>query len=75
MKITINGQDHSVDGALKNYVMYEEVKQLASMRGTPSMTWRIRGTNEGGIVEPLGEKAVVALREGLVFNVAHTGNA
>lgn len=75
MKVIINGIETEIDATLKNYVMYQEIKLLACMSGSPSMTWRIRGTNDGGIVEPIGEKAVVSLRDGLVFNVAHTGTA
>lgn len=74
MKVVINGEEHEI-APTKNYVMYEEIKLLAGMSGAPTMTWRIRGTNDGGIVHPDGEKAVVALREGLVFSVAHTGSA
>lgn len=69
--IIVNGQEHQIDD--RKYLMYAQIVLLAGMSGSPSMTWRIRGTNEGGIVEPTGEKAVVPLRAGLVFNVAHTG--
>jgi len=71
--VVINGQDHHVEG--HNYLMYAQIVLMAGMRGTPSMTWRIRGTREGGIVEPVGEKAVVPLRDDLVINAAHTGDA
>lgn len=51
---------------------YESIVSLADMTGTPSVTWKVRGTNDGGTLAP-GQKVVV--REGLVINVAHTGNA
>jgi hypothetical protein len=71
--VIINGREHQVEG--HNYLMYSQIVLLAGMTGTPSVTWRIRGTNEGGIVHPIGGKAVLPLLEGLVINVAHTGNA
>lgn len=69
MKVIINGREHSVAGAT---MRYSDIVVIAGMRDTPTMTWRIRGTNECGEVEPFGE---VAVRENLVLNVVHTSNA
>ena len=68
--IIVNGQEHHVEG--HDFLAYEQIVMLAGMSGTPSMTWRDRSTNAGGILAP-GRS--VAVRPGLVFNVAHTGAA
>ena len=65
--ITVNGVAHHVEG--HDFIGYEQIVLLADMSGTPSVTWKIRGTREGGTLGPRGD---VAVRDGLVFNVCHT---
>lgn len=75
MKIIVNGREHEVDESAKDYVMYAEIVALAGKKGTPTVTWRARSTGEGGTLLPTSDRAVLSLRDGLIFNVAHTDNA
>jgi FKBP-type peptidyl-prolyl cis-trans isomerase len=73
MKITINGDAHETTAET---LTYEDVVKLAGMTGTPSVMWRVKNATGGlsnGIMHT-GSYAIVP-SEGLVFNVAHTGNA
>lgn len=68
MTITINSR--SGDFAHQT-IRYEDVRDLAGLKGNPSCTWRTRD-GRGGTLSP-GNKVVVY--EGMVFNIVHTGNA
>lgn len=71
VEVFINGRSVEICAA---DVTYEQIAGLAGKTGTPSMTWRLRNDpeNRDGILSPGGR---LPLREGLVFNVQHTGDA
>jgi hypothetical protein len=71
--IIVNGSPFAI---YVSWVTYEYIVQLALMRGTPSMTrdWtpECKHGRDGRIVHP-GDR--IDLESGMVFTVAHTGNA
>lgn len=69
-EITINGRKHLV---VTEHVTYEEICGWAGLKGAPSVTFS-RGSEEKpeGILSPRG---VIKVRNGMYFNVYHTGGA
>lgn len=67
--VIVNGKLHAFADP---EISYEDAVTLAGMSGTPSVTWRISRTTDGGILHA-GERIPVRAR--LVVNVAHTGDA
>ena len=72
MKIIVNGDEHEISDD-KVSLTYEEVVKLAEHKPkyNPSVTAKLLD-GSGSILSP-GRK--VGLFEGMIFNVAYTGNA
>lgn len=72
MRVTINGKVHeTIEG---NEATYEHLVHVAGMTGHPSMTvsWS-DGRVQSGCILSSGQS--IALRDGMVISVCHTGNA
>ena len=70
-EITINGTKHVVGGS----VSYEQLVQLAGMKGSPSIAYsgpRTGDTRREGTVH-IGQS--ITTQQGMNFTVIHTGNA
>jgi len=74
MKITVNAREHEFPGS---QITYGEVVGLAGMTGRPTVTYRGRpdgDSQRAGTMLPMANARLV-LSPGMVFAVAHTGNA
>lgn len=69
VRVMVNGTWKEVHPATP--LTYEQVVELADMTGTPSVTFKHRGSS--GIMSPGGMSLVA--QEEMVFNACHTGNA
>lgn len=75
LTIVVNGVECTIPPQTKT-LSYEDVVFLAEMTGTPSVMWRVSKASGGlasGTMHPGSFN--IAPSDGLVFNVAHTGNA
>lgn len=69
MRVVVNGEP--LDVISVETISYELARKLAGLTGAPSVTWKLPN-GAGGILTP-GDR--IAIAEGLVINVCHTGNA